>query len=332
MEGRLDAVAGKRVLVTGGCGFIGTNLVFELVRRGAEVSVLDLPSADWPRLPTEARVLKADICRRDRITGAAQGMDIVYHLAARSDLDGTALSDYRVNVVGTGNLVDEASRAGVGRFVFYSTQLVVGLFNETRFIDETEPYRTNTVYGESKISAEKIVKAACPAAGIEYTIIRPTSVYGPRGEEPYRDFFRLIKRRRYWHVGKATNLVSWIYVRNLVDLTILASLSPNAADETFFANDFHPYTMREIVNTVGDYYGLRIPTVPSALVTAAAYACVLPRAAGVKVPIYPFRLRNIKASYCYDIEKSVRMGYEPEYDLKRGVGETLDWYESKRLI
>jgi nucleoside-diphosphate-sugar epimerase len=121
-------------------------------------------------------------------------------------------------------------------------------------------------------------------------------------------------------------------VRNLVDLTILASLSPNAADETFFANDFHPYTMREIVNTVGDYYGLRIPTVPSALVTAAAYACVLPRAAGVKVPIYPFRLRNIKASYCYDIEKSVRMGYEPEYDLKRGVGETLDWYESKRLI
>jgi GlcNAc-P-P-Und epimerase len=332
MESGLAAVAGKRVLVTGGCGFIGANLVGDLARRGAEVTVLDLPEADWSRLPDSARRIEADICQAGSLSGAAEGVDIVYHLAARTDLDGASLSDYAVNVEGTRNVVEESARGGARRFVLYSTQLVVGLFNETRFIDETEPYRTKTVYGESKIEAEKIVKSGCRSDGMQYTIIRPTSVYGPWGEEPFKAFFRAIKRRRYLHVGKAANLVSWLYVNNLVDLTILASLSPEAANETFFANDFHPYTMREIVDTVGEYYGFRVPTIPSAVITAIAYACALPHGAGLKVPIYPFRLRNIKANYCYDIEKSVRIGYEPRYDLKRGIGETLDWYESKGVI
>jgi GlcNAc-P-P-Und epimerase len=332
MEGRLDGIAGKRVLVTGGCGFVGVNLVNALTAYGADVAVLDLAGADWPRLPEGTRVVKADICSRADLANAANGVDIVYHLAARTDLEGNSLTDYRVNTEGTRNLVEEAARADVGRFVFYSTQLVTGLFNETRFIDETEPYRTKTIYGESKIAGEKIVMVDCGKAGLDYTIIRPTSVYGPWGEDPYKDFFRVVKRRRYFHVGKAANLVSWVFVKNLVDLTILASLSPEAANETYLGNDFHPYTMRQIVDAIGEYYGRRVPTVPSVLITAVAYACAIPHTAGLKVPIYPFRLRNIKASYCYDIEKSVRIGYDPQYDLKRGVRETLDWYESRRLI
>lgn len=332
MESGLGDLADRRVLVTGGCGFIGVHLVTELANRGADVTVLDLPGADWSRIPDGARQIQADIRQAGSLTGAATAIDIVYHLAARTDLDGTVLSDYAVNVEGTANLVREAASAGVRRFVHYSTQLVVGLFNETRFIDETEPYRTKTMYGASKIEAEKIVKTRCPNGRMDYTIIRPTSVYGPWGEEPFKDFFRAIKRRRYFHVGKAANLVSWVYVRNLVDLTILASLSLKAANETFFGNDFHPYTMREIVDTVGEYYGFRVRTVPSALVTAMSYVGALPHAAGVSVPIYPFRLRNIKANYCYDIEKSVGIGYRPQYDLQRGVGETLEWYESRGLI
>src|SRR5438132_1086359 len=131
------------------------------------------------------------------------------------------------------------------------------------------------------------------------------------------------------HVGKAGNLVSWVYVKNLVSLTILASLSESAQNEIYFGNDFHPYTMREIVDTVEAYYKIKISTVPNAVITPISYALGIGKLLGFNVPIYPFRLKNIKASYCYDIEKSTRIGYEPQYDLNQGINETLDWYESK---
>ncbi len=317
--------------MTGGCGFIGKNLVAELLSQGAIVTALDLPSADWRNLPQKAKRIKADILIKNTLTGAFGDIDIIYHLAARTDIDGKSLDDYKANIEGTRNIIEEASkRKSLERFVFYSTQLVVGLFNETRFIDENEPYRTKTVYGQSKIECEKIVKELCDKANVSYTIIRPTSVYGPGGESPYKEFFRAIKRRRYCHVGKANNLVSLVYVKNLIDLTILTSLSKQARNETYFGNDFHPYTMREIVDTVATYYKVKVPTIPSPIITLAAYAMGLFKLLGANVPLYPFRLRNIKASYCYDIQKSVLAGYNPRYDLAEGVRETLDWYEENK--
>lgn len=329
----METLSLKSVLVTGGCGFIGRNLVEELLTRGAAVTVLDLPTANWDRMPQSVTQTKADILDRRALSRAVDTAEIVYHLAARTDLDGTMLADYDVNYTGTSNLIEECALSGqTRRFVFYSTQLVVGLFNEARFIDEREPYRTKTMYGRSKIEGERVVIDRCRRAGIPYTIIRPTSVYGPWGDEPYRGFFRAIKRHRYMHVGRAENLVSWVYVKNLVGLTILASLHPKAENEIYFGNDFHPYTMREIVNAVADSYGIKVPTAPSAVMTAVAYALAVPKHMGLNVPIYPFRLRNIKATYCYDIQKSVSLGYVPEYDLRRGIQETLEWYDSNRLI
>lgn len=116
-----------------------------------------------------------------------------------------------------------------------------------------------------------------------------------------------------------------------MQLTILASLSTEAENQTYFGNDFHPYTMREIVDTVGERYGITVRTAPSGLMTAVAFILAVPKQMGLDVPIYPFRLRNIKATYCYDIEKSVRLGYRPEYDLG-GIHETLAWYDERGLI
>lgn len=333
-EVTINTLNNKRVLITGACGFIGPNFIGELIAQGATVTALDLSTADWAKLPQKGvKCIEADILDASSLRGTTKDIDIIYHLAARTDIDGKTIEDYRVNYEGTKNLIDEASKnKNLERFVFYSTQLVVGLFNETRFIDETEPYRTKTAYGESKIEGEKVVKKYCERAKIDYTIIRPTSVYGPWGEAPFRQFFQTIKRHRYFHVGKAGNLVSWVYVKNLIDLTILASLSKQAENQTYFGNDLHPYTMREIVGLVGAYYKFNVPTIPNIVITTVAYALGVLKLLGLNVPIYPFRLRNIKANYCYDMQKSIGIGYRPKYDLKQGIRETLDWYESKKLI
>jgi nucleoside-diphosphate-sugar epimerase len=321
------SIENKRVIVTGGCGFIGINLVEELVHLGAHVSVLDLPSSNWDIINKNIKQVKVDIMNPVALAGVFSGIDIIYHLAARTDLNGKKIDDYSVNYIGTCNILNEIKNCNSIRFVFYSTQLVVGIFNETRFINEDEPYRTKTLYGESKIIGEKKVKEYCNSFNIPYTIIRPTSVYGPWGDTPYKQFFRSIKYGKYFHVGKADNLVSLVYVKNLVDLTILASLNEKAVNETYFGNDFHPYTMREIVDVVAAYYAKKIFTLPSVLVTIVAYLLGIFKIFGFNVPLYPFRLKNIKSNYCYNIQRSIDIGYFPKYNLQTGINESLDWYE-----
>lgn len=323
----------KNVLITGGCGFIGLNLTHELVKSGANVTVLDLPSAKWDRLPLNVNAIKADIMDTSALRHVFDDIEVVFHLAARTDLGGNKLDDYRANFKGTANIIDEMrSSKSIQRLVFYSTILVVGMFDDTRFIDEKEPYRTKTFYGQSKIEAEKIVVNRCESLNITYTIIRPASVYGPWGEEPYRDFFYSIKKHRYFHVGNAKNLVSWVYVKNLVDLTILLSINPEAKNQIYFGTDIHPYTMKEIATRVSDYYGIKTKTIPEPVLTIVAYILEPFRRLGLKVPIYPFRLKNIKANYCYDMQKSISVGYKQRYNLADGLKESLDWYEEMKLL
>ena len=318
---------GARVLVTGAAGFIGINLVQELSSRGAQVTALDLPSADFTHTPEGVRIVRADILDKTSLARFLPETDYVFHLAARTDLSGRTLEDYAVNFDGTENVIRAiASAARPKRFVLYSTQLVVGIFNETRFIGPAEPYRTKTLYGQSKILAEKIAASCCQQNQISYTIIRPTSVYGPHGKQPYRDFMLTIRNGRYFHVGKADNLVSMAHVTNVVDQTLLLALEARAAGQVFYANDLHPYTMREFADAAAEYWGHSIRTLPDVAVYPAAYLMGALKLLGLPMPLYPFRLKNIKANYCYDIGNSIELGYVPRYGLRDGVKTTLDWY------
>lgn len=314
----------SKVLVSGGCGFIGSHLVDELIKQGAVVTVLDNAMKN-PYKNNKATYISKDILEKNLFKQNSK-FEYIFHLAARCDLDGKALSDYRVNFDGSENLIKQLDQRNVKRFVFYSTQLVVGLFNETRFIGPEEPYKTKTLYGESKILGEKVVKKLCTKKQIPFVIIRPTSVYGPRGREPYRNFFLSIKNGQYRHIGKASNLVSLAYVKNLVDQTLLAGIHPDAVGQVFYGADFHPYTMRQFTDEVAKYFNYQVKTVPEWLMWLVAYIFGIGKILGINVPIYPFRLKNLLSNYCYDIQNAIRLGYDPKYDLKMGVTQTLDWY------
>lgn len=314
----------SKVLVTGGCGFIGSHLVDELIKQGAVVTVLDNTSKN-PYKNRKAAYISKDIIDKN-LFKLDSAFEYIFHLAARCDLDGKALSDYRVNYDGTENLLKQLNHQTIKRFVFYSTQLVVGLFNETRFIGPEEPYKTKTLYGESKILGEKVVKNLCMNKQIPFVIIRPTSVYGPRGREPYRSFFLSLKNGHYRHIGKASNLVSLAYVKNLVDLTLLTAIHPQAIGQVFYGTDFHPYTMRQFTDEVAKYFNYQVKTLPEWLMWLVAYIFGTANLLGINVPIYPFRLKNLLSNYCYSIQNAVRLGYDPQFDLKSGVKQTLEWY------
>lgn len=166
-----------RVLVTGGSGFIGRQVVRRLSERGDEVVVLDLVPHHDPAVAT----VVGDICDAEAVARAlGDGADAVVHLAARTsvlesvkDPDGV----FRTNVLGTEQVLEACRRLGVGSFVLASTNAVVGDVG-TDVIDERAALRPLTPYGATKAAAEMLMSAYAASYGIRTVALRFTNVYG----------------------------------------------------------------------------------------------------------------------------------------------------------
>ncbi len=179
-----------RWLVTGGCGFVGSNLVRRiLVRHMVHVTNLDALTyagnaenlqdvADSPSY----RFVHADVCDADAVRDAMEGVEVVLHLAAQSHVDRSLLhpEDFlRTNVVGTGVLLDQARKAKVHRFVLVSTDEVYGSLGPTgRFVEET-PLAPSSPYSSSKAGADLLALAYHRTFGMDVVVTRASNNYGP---------------------------------------------------------------------------------------------------------------------------------------------------------
>jgi len=180
---------GSRVLVTGAGGFIGSHLAERLVQAGAKVQGLvhynALGRAGWldeSRVRGEVEVLAGDVCDRDSVKRALEGVEAVFHLAALIAIPYSyhAPTSYlRTNVEGTLNLLQAAREAGVGRFVHTSTSEVYGTALEVP-IKETHPLQGQSPYSASKIGADKMAEAFHLSFGLPVVTVRPFNTFGPR--------------------------------------------------------------------------------------------------------------------------------------------------------
>lgn len=172
-----------RVVVTGGAGFIGSHLVDALVERGDDVVVLDnLHRGRREFVHPEAHLVDGDVRDEDQVTIALHGADLVYHLAAQSNVMG-AMSDvdysFTTNVVGTFNVLKASARAGVRRLVFASSREVYGE-QERLPVPEDAPLLAKNPYGASKLGGEAYCRTWRHAAELDAFVLRFANVYGPR--------------------------------------------------------------------------------------------------------------------------------------------------------
>lgn len=181
--------SGRRVLVTGAGGFIGSHLAEELVRRGADVRALVRYAShgrwgwlDGSELVDELDVVAGDIRDPETLTAATAGVDVVFHLAALIAIPYsyvTPLAYVRTNVEGTTNVLEAARAAGVGRVVHTSTSEVYGTARSVP-ISEAHPLQGQSPYSASKIGADKIAESFHAAYGLPVVVLRPFNTYGPR--------------------------------------------------------------------------------------------------------------------------------------------------------
>jgi len=321
-----------RALVTGADGFIGSHLVDRLLQDGHDVRCLVKPGEPERNLGGQQNKILCDIMNPDGLRLATRDCDIVYHLAARTDLDGKTVDDYAVNTKGTQNVLRAAEDGGCGKFVFVSSMLAVAVTGKTQAIDESFVEENTTAYGRSKRVAENLVTES----PMPWVIIRPTLVFGPRERSTMMGFFKAIKSRRFLLIGSRNVVQSFVYVRNLVDAIYEASLSASAVNHTFFINDSRPYTLEEFASAAATALNTRVRDykLPLAVATLVGRACyLLETLSGKPMPLPSRRVRTLTTNYVYSIARAqATFDYKPRHDLSSSVRETAEWYEEHALL
>jgi len=224
------------VLVTGGAGLVGSHIVDELVREGAQVIVYDnlmrgkVEHLDWARAHGEVQVVQADIRDRDALRAAIQGVDYVFHQAAswlRLCQTEPRLS-LEVNIIGTFNVLEACVEARVKKIVAASSSSVYGegLYLPT---DENHPYNNDLFYGASKIANEQHYRAFYKKYGLDFVALRYLNVYGPRQpyEAAYMDVImhflnRIDADERPIVRGDGSATVDLVYVEDVARANIMA--------------------------------------------------------------------------------------------------------------
>lgn len=316
-----------KVIITGGSGFIGTNLVERFQDKGWEVLNLDI--AEPRNLKHSKYWSKVDLLDRDHIidTFSSFKPDVVLHMGARTDLsENRDISGYAANINGVANVIEGVRQAGsVERTIFASSRLVC----EIGYVPcSEEDYKPSTLYGESKVRGEKLVRNYGEDFGT-WIIVRPTSIWGPWFDTPYREFFTSIARGIYVHPGQRNPRKSFGYVGNTVYQIekILEAPAEKVDRRTLWLCDYPPIHLKEWANQIQRALGAnRIRTVPLPLLRFAAAVGNVVTAMGWRgFPLTQFRLNNIVTEMVYDTSELEDIVGPLPFSTKQGIAVTADW-------
>lgn len=315
-----------RALVTGGTGFVGSHLADVLLRQGHEVTALARSPRKADALATQGvRVVQGDLHDRAALDRAVEGQDVVYHVAgmvaARDEAE-----FLRCNRDGTLNLVAAAERGGSPRLVLVSSLAAAGPAGRGVPLAGHEPPQPVTAYGRSKLAAERAVSAS----GLQWTILRPPIVYGPRDREILK-VFRLARLRIAPVFGDGTQELSAVHAADLAQALVAVATSRGTVGKTYYPCHPQVFTSLELGDTVAATMGLRVatvripPPVGRALLSVMETACKLTRQATI--------LTSDKANEFFqpawtgDPTPLTRdTGWRASLDLASGLADTYAWY------
>lgn len=324
----------NRILITGGSGFIGTNLVEYYKNQGWEVVNFDILP---PRNQAHAQFWKmVDIRERKQLIDEVQRLrpNFVLHCAARTDLnEKTNLDGYSANFDGICHLIEAIRITGtVDRAIFFSSQLVCRIGYVPK--DEHD-YLPSTLYGRSKVLGEKILRSA-EDFGCTWLILRPTSLWGPWFDMPYKNFFTTIARGFYVHPGQIHVQKQWGFVLNSVYQVhqLLQVPSEKIHKKTFYLSDYSPVLLRDFANAVQSELGRKpIPTAPfAALKLISRLGDILRKIGWSEPPLTSFRLNNIITNEIQDTSSLEQLTGPLPYNFQEGIRITIQWMKQHKLI
>jgi len=261
-------MADAPILVTGGAGFIGSNLVDALLARGYAVRVLDnLSTGKRENLPQDDRVelIVGDVADAVCVRRAVQGCQAVVHLAAVASVQASVddpFGTHQSNLIGTLNLCEAMREAGVKRVLFASSAAVYGNNGEGQAIDEDTPKAPLTPYAADKLASEHYLDFYRRQHGLEAVVFRFFNIFGPRQDpsSPYSGVISIFTERAQKGLpiavfGDGEQTRDFLYVADLVEVLVQALESPEAPEGALNVGLNQATSLNQLLEAIGDVLG-----------------------------------------------------------------------------
>lgn len=316
-----------KILITGGSGFIGLNLSEYLLNQGYNILSIDIkPPENNKLLPYWKECSLLNFGKLKEIIFDFSP-EYIIHLAARTDLDGKSLEDYNVNTIGTKHIIDIANLSrSLKRVVFTSSMYVC---EPGKIPKDFVTYTPHTIYGESKVQGELLVKKECKS-NYDWVIIRPTSIWGPQFGIPYIDFFKIVYQKRYFDFGN-TCTKTYGYIENTIFQIQKIMESENASNQTYYLGDFTPIQISEWANEISIEMGKgKIKKIPFWLISFAGLVGDLLMKVKIKFPITSFRLKNMTTNNILPLENTYTITGDLPISRHEGTIKTINWLKEYR--
>lgn len=327
-------------IVTGATGWLGTGLVSALSGSGpygrvGAIRGLARPEEPTTHLPESVEIIRGDVTdpsSLDRLFDALSGEVDVIHTAGVIHPAKSMDEFDAVNHIGTKNVMDAALRHGARRVVHVSSNSPFGTngARNDRFGND-EPYHPYLGYGRSKMQGELAVLAAVES-GLNAVMVRPPWFYGPHQPARQTTFFTMVKKGKFPILGDGGQVRSMTYIDNLVQGIVRAELTVTDPGKGWWIADAEPYTVAQIVETVGDALraeGFDVKpnsfALPNLAGTVAEKIDTVTQKAGRYISQFHV-LGEMNKNIAVDISAAQRdLAYDPEFALADGMRNSIRW-------
>jgi len=310
--------------------------VEEALKRGFETWAAVRKSSSKAYLQDERiNFIELNLSSKEQLVEQLKGKGFDYVVHAAGVTKCLNKQDFsRINTLGTKNLVDALMEVGMPlkRLVFISSLSIFGAIKEQQpyeEIRETDSPQPNTAYGKSKLEAEKYLESL--GTRVPYIILRPTGVYGPR-EKDYFIMAKSIKGHSDFAVGYKRQDITFVYVQDVVQAVFLA-LEKGENGRKYFLSDglvYQSTTFSDLIHEeLGRPWWIRITAPVWVLRIVTFFGEYVGRMTGKVTALNNDKYNILKQrNWRCDIQPAIdELGYQPKYDLKQGVKETIKWYK-----
>lgn len=324
----------EKVLITGAGGFIGSRVVSRLLSDQLNVRCLVHRSPFQTQYPTPD-IIVGDIRDPDLAAKATKGVDIVFHFAAAVHHKATEEDYYSINVEGTKTIAKTAGANNVRYFIFASSTSVYG--KGTINFTEESPCKPDTIYGRSKLIAEKAVTDIAAETGMKLTILRLSTVYGEGEPGNVSRLIKAVAKYGPLVLGSGANRKSMTYVENVAALcSRLIKWSGSSGVSILNVADPEPYKLDEIVAAIASALNKpgHLIRVDRRLALVGSWCLTMATGLfGRKSPLTPEQVIKITEDAVCDVTRlQQEVGFVAPILLEEGIRKTVDWYRSRGEI
>lgn len=302
-----------KILVTGGMGYIGSNIIRALLKENHEITILDNLLTNCVTKLENCELITADICNYQDLVAKFDGrnFDVVLHLAAQSSGPASFKNpelDLKINILGTLNIIRLCDYVKIPRLLFASSFTVYGDNLQYEKLSETLPCEPKSLYAVGKLTGEQYLKVYAEKLGITWNALRMFNVYGPGQDLSRKDqgivsiFLSYVREGNYIPVqGKLERFRDLVYIDDIVSAWLLC-LKNNIPNQIFNIGSGYKTTIKELIDLAAALHNKK-----------------------VTIEIVGTTPGDIMGCYA-DISKACDMlGYKPKYNLTTGLEIFKNW-------